>query len=49
MYAAHASLRTPEVADPDSAANRQILHAMIAKAIVRSHSANEATPHSPSR
>jgi len=33
MYAAHAPLRAPEVADPDSPANRGILQAMVAKAI----------------
>jgi hypothetical protein len=33
MYMAHASLRTPEVADPDSTTNRQILQTMIAKAL----------------
>lgn len=36
MYMAHAPLRTPEVADPDSAANRQILETMVAKALKRS-------------
>ena len=33
MYAAHASLRTPEVADPDSAANKKILQTMVLKAL----------------
>lgn len=33
MYAAHASLRAPAVADPDSDQNRQILQAMITKAL----------------
>lgn len=33
MYAAHASLRTPEVADPDSRANKQILQTMVLKAL----------------
>ncbi len=33
MYLAHASLRTPEVADPDSATNRQILQTMVGKAL----------------
>lgn len=42
MYAAHAPLRTPEVADPDSAANRQILQTMVFKALARS-----ATPPAP--
>ena len=35
MYLAHASLRTPEVADPDSASNRQILDTMVLKALAR--------------
>ena len=35
MIAAHASLRAPEVADPDSVANRKILQDMILKALVR--------------
>jgi hypothetical protein len=38
MYLAHASLRTPEVADPDSASNRQILQTMVTKALVRAAS-----------
>lgn len=33
MYAAHAPLRVPEVADPDSASNKQILATMVAKAL----------------
>ncbi len=36
MYAAHASLRTPEVADPDSKANKQILQTMVLKALAQS-------------
>lgn len=39
MYAAHAPLRTPEVADPDSKANKRILSTMVAKAL-----AQPATP-----
>ncbi len=35
MYAAHAPLRTPEVADPDSAANKRVLSTMVAKALAR--------------
>jgi len=35
MYAAHASLRAPEVADPDSAANKRILSTMVAKALAQ--------------
>jgi hypothetical protein len=41
MYAAHAPLRVPEVADPDSAANREILQAMVTKAIRRVPSATD--------
>ncbi len=33
MYLAHVSLRTPEVADPDSEANRRILDTMVMKAL----------------
>jgi hypothetical protein len=33
MYLAHASLRVPEVADPDSVTNRQILQTMLGKAL----------------
>jgi len=39
MYAAHAPLRTPEVADPDSKTNKQILGTMVAKLL-----AQPATP-----
>jgi len=35
MYAAHAPLRTPEVADPDSRANKLILGTMVAKALLQ--------------
>jgi hypothetical protein len=35
MYLAHAPLRTPEVADPDSKGNRQILQSMVTKALNR--------------
>lgn len=42
MYAAHAPLRTPEVADPDSPGNRRILQTMIGKALGPSRAA--ATP-----
>lgn len=38
MYAAHASLRTPEVADPDSKANKQILQTMVLKALAQGSS-----------
>lgn len=33
MYAAHASLRAPEVADPDSKSNREILQTMVTKSL----------------
>jgi hypothetical protein len=46
MYGAHASLRTPEVANPDSAANRQILQTMVTKALSR---AAQAEPQSSSK
>jgi hypothetical protein len=35
MIEAHAPLRTSEVADPDSATNRQVLQAMVTKALIR--------------
>jgi hypothetical protein len=40
MYIAHAPLRVPEVADPDSAGNRRILQTMVTKAL--SHPATPA-------
>lgn len=33
MYAAHAPLRAPEVADPDSATNKKIMQTMVLKAL----------------
>jgi hypothetical protein len=47
MYAAHAPLRVPEVSNPDSAANLQILQTMVRKALDKqraeeSHEAREA-------
>jgi len=33
MYLAHAPLRVPEVTDPDSVTNRQILQTMVGKAL----------------
>jgi hypothetical protein len=39
MYAAHAPLRAPEVADPDSTANRQVLQTMVTKALARAGTA----------
>lgn len=38
MYAAHAPLRLPEVADPDSETNRRILQTMVEKALARTAS-----------
>ena len=38
MYAAHAPLRTGEVADPDSKTNRKILQTMVTKALARTAS-----------
>ncbi len=35
MIMAHAPLRVPEVADPDSTPNREILHSMMTKALAR--------------
>ncbi len=35
MYAAHAPLRVPEVADPDSASNKEILNTMVTKLITQ--------------
>jgi len=35
MYAAHSSLRAPELADPDSATNKQILGTMVAKLLTQ--------------
>ncbi len=42
MYAAHASLRTPEESDPDSKANQQILQTMVLKALQRKDTAASA-------
>jgi hypothetical protein len=36
MYAAHAPLRTPELADPDSQSNKRILQTMVQKALAQS-------------
>lgn len=46
MYGAHAPLRTPEVADPDSEANRQILQTMVEKALQRTTEIAPAPPSS---
>ena len=35
MYLAHAPLRTPEVSDPDSAANKKVLQTMVLKALAQ--------------
>lgn len=46
MLAAHNSLRAPDVRDPDSAANRAILQAMILKSI-QSRSESEPSKNQP--
>ena len=38
MYIAHASLRAPEVANPDSETNRKILETMVQKALAAGES-----------
>jgi hypothetical protein len=43
MYMAHAPLRAPAVADPDSEQNRQILQSMVTKALSRASQAQPAT------
>ncbi len=45
MYAAHAPLRVPEVADPDSETNRQILQTMVQKAL--QHKASDPVRNNP--
>lgn len=47
MYAAHAPLRVPELADPDSTTNKQILQTMVAKALAQS--AKPASGPAPTR
>jgi hypothetical protein len=42
MYMAHAPLRDPAVADPDSEQNRQILQSMVTKALSRASQAQPA-------
>ena len=42
MYAAHASLRVPEVADPDSKTNREILQTMVTKALARERAVTQS-------
>lgn len=49
MYAAHASLRASEVADPDSQSNRQILRTMIDKSLAHVRSTPSTPPAIPSR
>jgi hypothetical protein len=44
MYAAHFPLRTPEVADPDSPSNRQILQTMVQKALAHAKAAEATKP-----
>lgn len=48
MYMAHAPLRTPEVADPDSEANRRILQTMVEKALARTAIPAASATASPS-
>ncbi len=43
MIAAHAPLRVREVADPDSASNKEILNTMVQKALARSKAVAPAT------
>jgi hypothetical protein len=40
MYMAHAPLRTPEVADPDSATNQKVLQTMVEKALLQTGAAS---------
>jgi hypothetical protein len=48
MYLAHAPLRTPQVANPDSESNRRILQTMVAKALSPSRqAANPANARNP--
>ena len=47
MYAAHAPLRAPELANPDSTTNRQILQTMVQKALQRK--ATDAPPSNTDR
>jgi hypothetical protein len=47
MYAAHAPLRTPEVADPDSAANKQIPQTMVLKALAQQPAVSPSNPPAP--
>jgi hypothetical protein len=43
MYAAHAPLRVPEIANPDSVTNKQILQTMVAKALAKKQGTASAT------
>jgi hypothetical protein len=47
MYTAHAPLREAEVADPDSAANREVLETMVRKALQRPNPADVTAPTQP--
>lgn len=47
MYLAHAPLRVPEVADPDSASNHQILQTMVMKSLRRASAAPPAAQPKP--
>jgi hypothetical protein len=44
MILAHASLRSPAVADPDSKENRAILQAMLMKAVTRKEAGPSEQP-----
>ncbi|MBI5422956.1 MAG: hypothetical protein HZA32_02640 [Opitutae bacterium] len=44
MYAAHAPLRAPEVANPDSTANRAALQTMLQKSLSRTQSKDSSKP-----
>jgi hypothetical protein len=44
MYMAHAPLRVPAVADPDSEENRRILETMVRKALAENATSASRTP-----
>lgn len=47
MYAAHAPLRAPEVANPDSKSNKQILQTMVNKALAQKHGPSSGSTSTP--
>lgn len=47
MFLAHAPLREPEVADPDSETNRRILEAMVTKALAAPAPSTESSQAAP--